>query len=58
MALPKDPILLLSVVNTLLRDHYASLEALCEDREADPASVRALLESAGYFYDAAHNQFR
>ena len=30
MNLPKDPMLLLSVVNTKLRDQYTSLDALCE----------------------------
>ena len=29
--LPKDPVILLSVINTMLRDRYASLEALKED---------------------------
>ena len=29
--LPKDPMLLLSVVNTKLRDFYDSLDAFCED---------------------------
>ena len=28
MTMPKDPVMLLSFVNTLLRDHYASLAAL------------------------------
>ena len=27
--LPEDPVILLSVVNTRLRDQYASLEELC-----------------------------
>ena len=31
MALPKDPIMLLSVVNMKLRDTYSSLDALCDD---------------------------
>ena len=35
--LPKDPMILLSVINTKLRDEYADLDALCdaldEDRE-------------------------
>ena len=35
MNLPKDPMLLLSVVNTKLRDQYTSLDALCEDMQAD-----------------------
>ena len=33
MELPKDPVMLLSVINTELRDKYPSLDALCEDRE-------------------------
>ena len=31
MNLPKDPVMLLSVVNTYLRDYHASLEELCDD---------------------------
>ena len=31
MSLPHDPVMLLSVVNTLLRDRYDSLDALCEE---------------------------
>ena len=33
--LPKDPVMLLSVVNTKLRDYYSTLDALCEDMEID-----------------------
>ena len=29
MKLPEDPVMLLSFVNTKLRDQYASLDALC-----------------------------
>ena len=29
--IPKDPVMLLSYVNTQLRDFYGTLEALCED---------------------------
>ena len=35
MALPSDPIMLLSVVNLKLRDFYPSLDALCDDMDAD-----------------------
>ena len=38
--LPKDPMLLLSVVNMKLRDEYDSLDALCEDLEEDPDALR------------------
>ena len=33
--IPKDPVMLLSYVNTQLRDFYSSLEALCEDKGLD-----------------------
>lgn len=29
--LPKDPMILLSLVNTKLRNHYDSLDAFCQD---------------------------
>ena len=31
MELPKDPMMLFSVVNMKLRDHYSSLDELCDD---------------------------
>ena len=30
--IPNDPVMLLSYVNTQLRDYYSSLDALCEDK--------------------------
>ena len=33
--LPKDPMMLMSVVNTKLRDVYPSLDALCDDLDID-----------------------
>ena len=33
MSLPKDPFILLSFVNTKLRDEFPSLEKLCENIE-------------------------
>ena len=57
MALPNDPIMLLSVVNLKLRDFYKNLDALCEDMDADKADLCAKLAAAGYEYDPARNQF-
>ena len=57
MALPSDPIMLLSVVNLKLRDFYPSLNALCDDLDADQATLCASLAAVGYEYDAARNQF-
>ena len=56
-ALPKDPAMLLSVVNTKLRDFYDSLDALCDDLDAERESVEKTLAGIGYTYDAEKNQF-
>ena len=50
--LPRDPVMLLSYVNTQLRDRDASLDALCDREETDRA-----LREIGYEYDAAQNRF-
>lgn len=57
MNLPKDPLLLMSVVNTKLRDFYADLDALCDDLNEDRAALETKLAAAGYFYDGERNQF-
>ena len=38
-ALPKDPFILFSVINTKLRDFYPSLDALCADLQVDRAAL-------------------
>ena len=55
--LPKDPAMLLSVVNTKLRDFYDSLDALCDDLDVARESIEASLAGIGYSYDAERNQF-
>ena len=55
--LPKDPVMLLSVINMKLRDRYASLDALCEDMDADKAQIIAVLGEIGYEYSKETNQF-
>lgn len=56
--LPQDPFILLSYVNTQLRDHFSSLEALCEDAGISPADVISRLEQAGFRYDPEQRQFK
>lgn len=56
--IPKDPVMLLSYINTKLRDHYSSLEALCEDLDIDPSEVKSKLEAINYFYIEEENQFK
>ena len=56
--LPKDPVMLMSVLNTKLRDRYDSLEALCDDLELNRDELTIRLQEAGFDYDPARNQFR
>ena len=58
MMLPNDPMILLSVVNTKLRDEYDSLDSLCEDLDADREELKKKLAAAGYRYSEELNQFR
>lgn len=55
--LPKDPVMLLSVVNTNLRDFYESLEELCDAKDADKDEIIKTLEKINYKYDRERNQF-
>ena len=57
MKLPEDPVMLLSFVNTKLRDQYASLDALCDDLDAPRAALEARLGEIGSFYNAKENRF-
>lgn len=55
--IPKDPMMLLSYINTQLRDFYPSLEALAEGLEIEKAEVEEKLRSIDYEYDAEQNKF-
>lgn len=55
--LPHDPVMLLSYVNTQLRDRDASLDALCDREDADKQALCAALAEVGYEYNAEQNQF-
>jgi len=56
--LPKDPIMLLSVINMKLRDFYCSLDALCEDLNIDRNDIEERLGNIGFTYDVTTNQFK
>lgn len=58
MNLPQDPAMLLSFVNTKLRDLYPSLSALCEDLGAEEEELRRTLRAIGCEYDEKSNSFR
>lgn len=49
--------LLLSYINTKLRDGYDSLEALCDDLELSEEEIVRRLGALGYEYSPEHNRF-
>ena len=55
--IPKDPVMLLSYVNTQLRDYYDSLDDFLKDKELSREGLIKQLASIDYEYDAELNQF-
>ena len=55
--LPQDPMILLSYVNTKLRDDYSSLDELCAGLDADREEIVQTLEGVGYRYGREKNRF-
>ena len=55
--LPNDPMILLSYVNTKIRDDYPSLDALCDDLNADREEIEKKLKAIDYAYNAELNRF-
>lgn len=56
--LPQDPYILLSLVNTKLRDQCPDLDSLCDALEADRGALVGALAQVGFTYDPATNQFK
>lgn len=55
--LPQDPMILLSFLNTKLRDFYPFLDALCEDLNVSKETIISKLSTIDYAYDEALNKF-
>ena len=55
MALPNDPYMLLSVINTKLRDFYGSMDELCKSMCVDFEPIDRSLNEIGYKYDKTRN---
>lgn len=55
--MPKDPVMLLSYVNTQLRDFYPSLTEFCLDKVVNQKELEEKLHTIDYVYDAGSNQF-
>ena len=56
--LPKDPVLLLRVVNMKLRDEYGSLDELCAALNEERPAIERTLAQLDYQYDPQQNQFK
>ena len=57
MNLPKDPVILLSFVNTQLRDNYPSLEELSKAYGVPAVEIENKLKAIDYTYDKENNRF-
>ncbi len=55
--LPKDPVMLLSFVNTQLRDNYSTLEEFCSVYDVQKEELTETLKSIDYEYEESQNQF-
>ncbi|MCF0191579.1 MAG: DUF4250 domain-containing protein [Marinilabiliaceae bacterium] len=56
--IPESPVMLLSYINTELRDNYESLEELCRSLDIDERELVGKMDSIGYQYDIKQNQFK
>ena len=57
MELPKDPMMLFSLINMKLRDFYPSLDALCSDLNVNKEDFVNRLKEAGFEYNPEQNKF-
>ena len=55
--LPSDPFILLSYVNTKLRDDYPSLDSMCEDLDINRSELEKKLGEAGFEFSSENNKF-
>ena len=57
MAIPKNPIILLSYINTQLRDFYSTLDDLCASLMISKEELEQKLNAIDYFYNKETNRF-
>lgn len=58
MNIPQDPAILLSYINTQLRDNYKNLDDLCKSLDIPLSEILEKLKSIGYIYDEKLNRFK
>ena len=57
MNIPKDPVMLMSFINTQLRDNYSSLEDMAGAYGINEDEIKEKLLKAGYKYDKENHRF-
>ena len=57
MSVPNDPVILLSFINTKLRDFYPSLKKIKKSLDVDTKEIIEKLRSINYEYDPNQNRF-
>ena len=57
MSIPNDPVILLSYVNTQLRDFYTNLDDLCKSLQLSKEELIIKLKTIDYEYNEENNQF-
>lgn len=57
MSVPRDPMILLSYINTQLRDNYSNLDELCRSLDLDKIDLVIRLKEIQYEYDPMLNRF-
>lgn len=55
--LPKDPMMLLSFLNTRMRDEHVTLDQLCSQFEVPKSEIEEKLDKYGYTYNNELNKF-
>lgn len=53
-----DDRILLSIINTKLRDFYDNLDSLCEDLNYDKEELIKKFNDLNYYYNEVENQFK
>lgn len=54
---PKDPVMLLSFINTQLRDFYPSMDEFCKEFDIAQAEIDEKLATIDYAYDPTVNRY-
>ena len=57
MSLPRDPFILLSYVNTKLRDDYENLDEFCAAEGVDQENLLKVLSDVGFSYNEEVGKF-